>query len=293
QFLAARKIQRNWRGFMHRHSYDYRTKAAITIQRWWRGFHVRHNYTLMVERMLQDKLWNLYNNAATKIQSHFRGWWSRHTVHDLSALKRIQRCAAQDLLNCVAYKLHYLLRTRSIPGIYSLRESNCLSRVEKLLASMTYRFYNARVQKSILGLEERVKSQRKVFAKNVKYTNVPYAGPNDKGICKPQCEDFINATADMDLRMFKIISAYDEAQRDLVARRTQYTFAERKRRKHIKQILEQKERRKCSFCADVVASMQRWNIWDSVNLTISPDVFRDLKSLESFLNEAHDIINDF
>ncbi|XP_062132942.1 spermatogenesis-associated protein 17 isoform X2 [Drosophila sulfurigaster albostrigata] len=123
QFLAARTIQRHWRGFSSRKSEVDTKKAAITIQRWWRGYQVRGKYMLIMERMLQDRLMDMYNNAATKIQALFRGWWSRQAVHDLSALKRIQRCAAQDLLNCVAYKLHHLLRTHSIPGVYSLRDS--------------------------------------------------------------------------------------------------------------------------------------------------------------------------
>lgn len=123
QFIAARTIQRNWRRFSRRNTKGNVEKAAITIQRWWRGYRVRSRYMLIVERKLQDTLVNYYNNAATKIQALFRGWWARHTVHDVNALKKMQTCAAQDLLNCVAFKLHHLLRTYSIPGVYSLRES--------------------------------------------------------------------------------------------------------------------------------------------------------------------------
>ncbi|XP_062132940.1 uncharacterized protein LOC133843424 isoform X1 [Drosophila sulfurigaster albostrigata] len=293
QFLAARTIQRHWRGFSSRKSEVDTKKAAITIQRWWRGYQVRGKYMLIMERMLQDRLMDMYNNAATKIQALFRGWWSRQAVHDLSALKRIQRCAAQDLLNCVAYKLHHLLRTHSIPGVYSLRDSNCLSRVEKLLSTMTFRFYNARVHNVLMKRERNFKNFRRNFTKNSNYTTVPYTGPNDKVTCKPHCEDFLSKTINTDKLMYKIIAAYDDAQRDLTAKKTQYNLAERKRRKHIDKILEQKERRKCSFCVDVVASMRRWKIWDSEKLTISKDVFRNLGNLESFLNEAKDIVDDF
>ncbi|KAH8298400.1 hypothetical protein KR044_001949, partial [Drosophila immigrans] len=290
QFLAARTIQRHWRGFVSRKSAA--RKAAITIQRWWRGYHVRSNYMLIVEKMLQDKLVIMYNKAATKLQALFRGWRSRKEVHDMTALKRIQRCAAQDLLKCVAFKLHHLLRTQSIPGVYSLRNSNCFSRVEKLLAGMTFRFYNTRVHQYIKNREVNMKYNKTYFKKQSYYTEIPYGGVNDKGTCKPHCEDFMNKTADMDRRMFKIIDAYEEAQRDLISKNRQYSVAERKRRRRIKQILKQKENRMCGFCVDVVASMQRWKIWDSENLTISKDVFRNLGNLEKFLKESQDIIDD-
>lgn len=73
--------------------------------------------------MLQERLVNMYNKSATKIQALWRGWWIRRTVHDVYALQNMQACAAADLLQCIAFKLHHLLRTYSIPGVYSLRNS--------------------------------------------------------------------------------------------------------------------------------------------------------------------------
>lgn len=123
QFLAARTIQSHWRSHLSRLLQDRRRKAAITIQRWWRGFNTRRKHFDFVEDLLQKRLLEFYNKSATKIQALFRGWWTRRTVHDVYALQNMQACAAADLLNCVAYKLHHLLRTYSIPGIYSLRNS--------------------------------------------------------------------------------------------------------------------------------------------------------------------------
>jgi len=123
QYKAARTIQSIWRGYFYRKMFEDRRKAAITIQRWWRGFSVRNNHYSFVENMLQKRLVDHYHRSATKIQALFRGWWSRHTIHDNSKLLRLQVCAAEDLLNCVAFKLHHLLRTYAIPGVYSLKNS--------------------------------------------------------------------------------------------------------------------------------------------------------------------------
>ncbi|XP_034476872.1 uncharacterized protein LOC117783539 [Drosophila innubila] len=292
QFLAARTIQRNWRCFSGRKRIVNFEKAAITIQRWWRGYHVRSQFMSIVECKLQNTLVNYYNNAATKIQALFRGWWTRRTVHDMSALKRMQTCAAQDLLNCVAFKLHHLLRTYSIPGVYSIRDSKCLSRVEKLLASIRFRFHNGRVHNAMMSREAVLKTHRQKFRDNAYYTTVPYKGPNDKRACKPHCEEFLNKTADLDSRMYKIIEAYDESLRDAKSRLTQYNMAERRRRRRIRLILEQRERHKCNFCADVVASMRRWKIWDTEKFTIAKDIFRNPGNLEQFLNEASEIVEE-
>ncbi|KAM8713623.1 hypothetical protein ACLKA7_013874 [Drosophila subpalustris] len=292
QFLAARTIQRNWRCFSRRKADDKRDRAAITIQRWWRGYKVRSQFMAIVERKLQDTLVAYYNNAAIKIQALFRGWWTRRTVHDMNALKRMQTCAAQDLLNCVAFKLHHLLRTYAIPGVYSMRDSNCLSRVEKLLASIRFRFHNGRVHNAMIGREQMLKSHRQKFRDNAYYTSVPYKGPNDKRACKPHCEEFLSKASDLDSRMYKIIANYDESMRDAKSRMTQFNMAERKRRRRIRLILEQRERRKCNFCADVIASMRRWKIWDAEKLTIAKDIFRSPGNLEQFLEEAHEIVEE-
>lgn len=123
QFKAARSIQRTWRRFNYWEKFRNQTQAAITIQRWWRGFSVRNNYNRFLENMLQVRAVRHYHDSATKIQALWRGWRSRQTVHDNSKLRRLQVCAAEDLLNCVAFKLHHLLRTYAIPGVYSLKNS--------------------------------------------------------------------------------------------------------------------------------------------------------------------------
>ncbi|XP_064536117.1 uncharacterized protein LOC135426761 isoform X2 [Drosophila montana] len=290
QFLASRKIQKYWRGYHIRRSVEKNHWAAIVIQRWWRGFYVRRNYMTFIEEKLQNVLIQHYNKAATKIQALFRGWWLRQTVHDMNGLHKMQTTAAEDLLNCVAFKLHYLLRTYSIPGVYSLRNSHCLSRVEKLMISMNYRFHNGRVHASIMNRKAVLEGQRTNFKNAKHYTNVPFSGPNYKGTCKPNCEEIMASTKDMDRRMYKIIEAYDESQREAKLKMSHFNVAERRRRWRIQKILEQKEKCKRDFCGDVIASMRRWSIWDGKK--IEKDIFRNPENLENFLNDAFDIMMD-
>ncbi|KAH8398940.1 hypothetical protein KR222_000112 [Zaprionus bogoriensis] len=290
QFLAARTIQRHWRGFANRQKSWREWHAAVTIQRWWRGFYVRRMYVKKLEDRLQKTLLDHYNKSATMIQALFRGWWIRQTVHDVYALHRMQACAAADLLNCVACKLHYLMRTYSIPGVYSLRHSRCLSRVEKLLASINYRFHNQHVAIDMLSRQATVNAKRQQFRDAKFATNVPYNGPNYKGICKPHCEEFMRKTKDMDRRMFTIISAYDKSLVDTSAKKVHSSLIDRRRRRQLRLLLEKRDKRRSTFCADVIASMRRWKMLDGRKLTIAKDVFRDPENLEKFLNDVSEIV---
>lgn len=123
QFLAARTIQRKWRALWWARKHNRENQAAITIQRYWRGYAARKNFYKFVEDKLQQQVMDHFHRAATKIQALFRGHRVRQTVHDMSSLQTMQVCAAEDLLNCVAFKLHHLLRTYAIPGVYSLKNS--------------------------------------------------------------------------------------------------------------------------------------------------------------------------
>ncbi|XP_023163294.2 uncharacterized protein LOC111594281 isoform X2 [Drosophila hydei] len=290
QFLAAREIQRHWRGFKTRCSLKREWQAANIIQRWWRGYWERKTLFKFVENKIQNLLLSRYNRAATKIQALFRGWKIRQTMHDSKGLVRMQNCAAEDLLNCVAFKLHYMMRTYQIPGVYSLRNSHCLSRVEKLLASTQYRFHNIRVHSDMAYRKNMVERHRKEFKDARFYANAPYKGPNFNSACKPHCKESLYNTKDVDARMFKIISAYEKSQAEPKAKIVYHNLAERKRRHQINQILQRSEREKNNFCADVIASMRRWSIWNGNKITIDKDIFRNLDKLESFLDEAFEIL---
>ncbi|XP_002062701.3 uncharacterized protein LOC6639638 isoform X1 [Drosophila willistoni] len=290
QFKAARSIQSYWRAFRIRQLLNKRTKAAVTIQSWWRGTMVRKSYLRMIENMLQQRIEERFNKAAIKIQALFRGWFVRQTVHDMHSLRRMQVGAAEDLLNCVAFKLHHLLRTYSIPGVYSIRNSNCLSRVEKLLASLNFRFHNGRVRAFMAKRMTDVRGQRQRFTLNSRYTEVPYHGPNFMGLCRPQPDQVLHHTKDLDRRMFKIIELYEESQRDNKAQQVYSNLAEKKRRKQIDKILAKHKSKRRDFCGDVINSMRRWKIWDEQKLLVDQEVFRDPNNLEKFLHEISEIL---
>ncbi|XP_030375056.1 uncharacterized protein LOC115624492 isoform X2 [Scaptodrosophila lebanonensis] len=295
QFLAARRIQALFRGFYARKQRRSREKAAITIQRWWRGFYVRKNWFGYVENLLQQRCVEHFNRSATKIQALFRGWRTRQLQHDMHSLRRIQVCAAEDLLNCVAFKLHHLLRTYSIPGVYSLRNTHCLSRVERLLASMNFRFHNERVRSAMNRRIARTEENRKEFSNARFHTKVPYGGPNMKHPCPPHCDELLRMSKDMDRRMYKIIEMYEKSQQEMEAtaegKKSHLRLSERRRLWRLKEVLARQESSKRDFCGDVIASMMKWKILDK-SKNINNDIFRNPANLEKFLDEISHVLDE-
>ncbi|XP_044315729.1 uncharacterized protein LOC108048666 isoform X2 [Drosophila rhopaloa] len=293
QYKAARIIQQNWRRFFFRKKFQDKRKAAITIQRWWRGFSVRNNHYSFVENMLQKRLVDHYNRSATKIQALFRGWKSRQTVHDHSKLLRLQVCAAEDLLNCVAFKLHHLLRTYAIPGVYSLKNSNCMSRIEKLLASLHFRFHNGNVKSQEAKHVASRNKDRLNFKRSDKLSRSPFEGARYWSQCKPKCETALKLSKDIDKRMYRIIEMYDASQRDAHAALVQKNLAHRKQKKLMQNIKKSEHKNKRDFCGDVIASMRRWKILVDNNLNVDKNIFRNPENLEKFLSEISEYVKEF
>ncbi|XP_068140387.1 unconventional myosin-Va [Drosophila tropicalis] len=289
QFIAARRIQAAWRGFQFRKTSKLHWQAAITIQRWWRGFQVRKGMFNKIEQRLQRTVIEHHSRSATKIQALFRGWWIRQTVHDMHSLKRMQICAAEELINCVAFKLHHLLRTVAIPGVYSLRNSNCLSRVEKLLASMTFRFHNDRVRGLLnKGLTHK-EHRRREFQMSKYNTSVPFAGPNFNKNCSRPCEELLKMDKDMDRRMYKIIAEYEKTLIEKPVSKLKHKLKERNQRKYLERIIARQNKHKKSFCGDVIESMRKWKLWDGKQLQIDKNLFRHPDNLENFILEMGDL----
>ncbi|XP_020800607.1 uncharacterized protein LOC110177956 isoform X2 [Drosophila serrata] len=287
QFKATQTIQRTWRRFHRRCQFLSRTKAAITIQRWWRGFLARNKQVSFVENMLQDRVVRHYHKSATKIQALFRGWRIRQTVHDNSRLRKMQVCAAEDLLNCVAFKLHHLLRTYSIPGVYSLRNSNCLSRVEKLLASLHFRFRNGRIKSQIVCADgqrgEELDSRRSHCQQKVQATHTQYWSQ-----CKSHCYDYLRVYKDMDRRMYRIIEMYDAAQKKaaLLMKNKPYKML-------LEKVKKTGEKNKHDFCGDVIESMRRWNFLVEKKIKVDKNVFKNPEVLEKFLTEISELAQEY
>ncbi|EDW11841.2 uncharacterized protein LOC6576409 [Drosophila mojavensis] len=292
QFLAARAVQAAWRRHQQQEAFHYATKAAITIQRWWRGFHARNRFFSIVEQRVQDGAIAFYNRAATKIQAFFRGWYTRKTVHDMHNLRRMQICAAEDLLNDVACKLHHLLRTYSIPGIYSLRNSHCLSKVEQLMTSMTYRFLNDRASYHRVRRETLARNQATQFERNAHYTNVPYPGPNFNSACEPCREDII-INKPIELCMYKIITEYERATVNPTIAKTRRTLTTRKFHAQSRKMWEHVGKVQGDFCSDVINSMRKWHIWNAKKLIVARDIYRDPEKLSYFLDDVSRLLRQY
>ncbi|KAH8320438.1 hypothetical protein KR067_003546 [Drosophila pandora] len=293
QFQAACIIQRKWRSFWSQKKLDRENQAATTIQRHWRGYAARKNFYKFVEDKLQQQVMDHFHRAATKIQALFRGHRVRQTVHDMSSLQTMQVCAAEDLLNCVAFKLHHLLRTYAIPGVYSLKNSNCLSRVEKLIASLHFRYYNGKAVSQSKKTMARIEEERKQSLKSGHYARFPFPGPNYWSRCPPKCEAALSLSKDIDKRMYKIIEMYDASQKAAHAALVQKKKAQKKKKKLISQIRKALEKNKRDFCGDVIASMRRWKFLAENNLTVDKNIFRNPENLQRFINEIADFVQEF
>ncbi|XP_061393810.1 uncharacterized protein LOC133329349 [Musca vetustissima] len=280
QFKAARSIQRFVRGWLDRSRYKRLKWASIIIQKEWRRFHACRLYYRKLEALVQQRIEEHYFKSAQKIQALWRGWWVREHIHDHTKLVRLQLLAGEDLLHCVAFKLHHLLRTHQIPGVYSLRNSSAFSKVEALLASMTFKTCTERVRKAHDFRQQQIKEGRKQFEKSAHGTRVPFSGPNLHNSCRVKCLPLYNEK-DADRKMNKILRMYEEAanRQDPRLRNTK-----------LKSKFSQQYRGICrpepsTFCGDIVRSMKKWQIISDGNFEVDPNIFQHPENVEHFLKE--------
>ncbi|XP_032910914.1 spermatogenesis-associated protein 17 [Catharus ustulatus] len=151
EFHAALKIQRWFRACRVRAYLRHLSRMATLIQKWWRGYLRRKNFREIVERAYFIKKLEFYHAMAVRIQKMWRGYYVRKYIHNFYALKKylaaicvnnefvrneLQEYAEmkqneekrKDLEKEKKYqarKMHYLLSTAQIPGIYNspLRKS--------------------------------------------------------------------------------------------------------------------------------------------------------------------------
>lgn len=177
EFHAARKIQCTFRGYKCRQHIHYLNHMAILIQKTYRGYVGRKHYLKLLEESVQFKLVKYYNQQAILIQTIYRGYISRKSKFDYYKLKHwitlvrqkndelsdstwdyfeLERSRKTEYLNemakkfviFIAKKLHHLLRTQQITGIYSKSKSNtALTNVEQLLGAISFRSFNEKHQR--------------------------------------------------------------------------------------------------------------------------------------------------
>ncbi|XP_034473284.1 uncharacterized protein LOC117780750 [Drosophila innubila] len=263
QFKAARLIQRHFRGWSVRHMMHKQRRAAIIIQRKWRIYLIKKNILINYQNKTQSNILMTFNSNSIKIQALFRGWWSRKYVNNMIYLKSIQVKAVEDILHCISYELHTMKRNNQLPGYLSLRQGDCLRKVEDLISTLTYRLYNRYVGMKWLDTRAYMNKQRSDFANSIFYTSVPYYGNDPINVCAPPPPP-------------KSIKIYDRREYDV----TQALMAGKKikpehKGKHPKYRKRQIKDQGIScklFCKDLVYSMKRWNIGDQHKLIIPDDI---------------------
>ncbi|XP_009993101.1 PREDICTED: spermatogenesis-associated protein 17 [Chaetura pelagica] len=185
EYKAAVKIQSCYRGYRVRVYLRYLNEMAIHIQKWWRGYQSRKYFRKMVERTYSIMKMNFYNEMAVRIQKRWRGYFVRKYIHNYYALKsyveaisennELVRNKLQEYAEMKEYedrrkdlekkekekkyqarKMHYLLSTEQIAGIYNspfrkspdpmellLRESKPLShRRQEVKSPFAYDLYD-------------------------------------------------------------------------------------------------------------------------------------------------------
>ncbi|NXP50619.1 SPT17 protein, partial [Heliornis fulica] len=185
EYKAAIKIQSWFRGCRVRAYLRYLNKMVILIQKWWRGYRSRRYFRKMVETAYFIMKMNFYNEMAVRIQKSWRGYYVRTYIHNYYALKKyleaisvnneIVRNELQEYAEMMeneekrkdlekkekekkyrARKMHYLLSTEQIAGIYNspfrkspdpmellLQKSKPLShRQQQVKSPFTYKLYD-------------------------------------------------------------------------------------------------------------------------------------------------------
>uniref|UniRef100_A0A670I261 Spermatosis associated 17 n=2 Tax=Podarcis muralis TaxID=64176 RepID=A0A670I261_PODMU len=148
EYYAAVKIQSWFRGCKVRAYIRYLNKMMVFIQKWWRGYQGRQKFREMVETAYFIMKMNFYNEMAVRIQKRWRGYYVRKYIHNYYALKKYLEAIAlnNELVrkeleefaemkekeeqkkalerekrkkDYLAQKMHYLLSTVQIAGIYN------------------------------------------------------------------------------------------------------------------------------------------------------------------------------
>ncbi|XP_052854131.1 uncharacterized protein LOC128263260 isoform X2 [Drosophila gunungcola] len=177
---------------------------------------------------------------------------------------------------------------------FVVKLSSCLSKVEKLMTTMLFRFHNNRVLSMVATRISLKESQRRHFESGRLATQIPYAGPNFNELCPFTDEERV-VVKDIpnDQRYAKIIAEYEESLLDEKLRETHRCSENRKRQEQINNIITQEKLAKRKFCADVIERMRRWTIWSDANVNITPNIFHNRENMQGFLNRVgHLLIDD-
>ncbi|XP_017061163.1 uncharacterized protein LOC108101363 [Drosophila ficusphila] len=269
QFKAARTIQRHWRGFLTRKQLRIRNEAATTISRWWRGFWVRKFQFTYIQQLLQLRIMRYYHEAATQIQALFRGWRTRQFFQDFQGMNTLRLQYVEDILSTLYRKLFEMKKAKLLPGVYTLRESELLTKIEDLSTTFEYRFHNGSVRAALAMRRSVMDDRRKEFKAAYAFSNTPYPGPFTED---PQaCE--ISMIKRMDTRLQRILVMYERSKKDKHVEKVYTNYSARRRMT----MNVQRENKRIRFCTDFARRITK-------NMA-TKHTHRDSQAIDAFLDD--------
>ncbi|EDV58069.2 uncharacterized protein LOC6541540 [Drosophila erecta] len=224
-FNAARTVQRYVRGFLARRHLKRQCDAATTISRWWRGFWVRKSKFSFMQQLLQQRIIQYHHDMATKIQALFRGWMTRQYFQDFQGMKSLRIQYVEDMLSSLYRKLHRMRKEHLLPGIYALRESDLLSKIEDLSCTFGYRFHNGRVRAAIAMKRSFLNDRRHEFRKGNTYSKAPFPGPFKENLTDLE----FTLPKRMPTRLQRTILVYDKSMRDKYVEKVYMNYSTKRR----------------------------------------------------------------
>ncbi|KAH8238899.1 hypothetical protein KR038_005971 [Drosophila bunnanda] len=319
-FIAARRIQSFWRAHRDRKLRDKRWQACVTIQRSWRCFRLRRQLWDLLEQRLQKEYLDYLNLMATRIQSLFRGWYDRRHIHNMLRLTRIQVAANEELLCSLIESLRHLKRIEYLPGVYSMRETDCISKVENILTTMTFRFHNGRLTSMVSSKKAWLEEARRHFRDCRFYTDIPYSG-DFSALCGYHSykNDSDVGNELLDLRMHDVATQYESLQRceylkdlhsnSLSRKYSVFTsveivfffcififcliyFFSEKRNECLHNITDRERTAREQFCNSVISSMRRWAAWKEFNVGLT-EFLGSTEKRERFFKRMSMVFKDF
>ncbi|XP_032415840.1 spermatogenesis-associated protein 17 [Xiphophorus hellerii] len=164
---AAIRIQSWFRACRVRTCIRHLNKKAIIIQKAWRGFAARARVRQMVKAAYFTMKMNFYNDMAVRIQKTWRGFYYRKYMHYFYARKRylqqilmknelvrkeldeiekgqtrekeyLEATIEQKTKAYQAYRLHHLISTKQVPGVFNSPYRQAPHEMELLLRQVRY-----------------------------------------------------------------------------------------------------------------------------------------------------------
>ncbi|XP_043991463.1 spermatogenesis-associated protein 17 [Gambusia affinis] len=173
---AAIRIQCWFRACRVRTYIRHLNKKAIIIQKAWRGFAARAHVRQMVKAAYFTMKMNFYNDMAVRIQKTWRGFYYRTYIHYFYARKRylqqilmknellrkeldeiekaqtrekeyLEATKEQKMKAYQAYRLHHLISTKQVPGVFNSPYRQDPEEMELLLRQVRYQVPTSRVRR--------------------------------------------------------------------------------------------------------------------------------------------------